>query len=148
VKGLGTPPLHREGYQRLVSVLLAVGGALLLLGGANVANLLMVRSISRRREHAVRRALGASPSRLLLLQLTETVLLASAGAALGVALAVWLKQFVAALLLPAVAARPEFSVPLDTRVLAMTLGVSIGCGLGRIPASRVWSQTHVGGRTE
>ena len=136
VKGLGTPPLHREGYQRLVSVLLAVGGALLLLGGANVANLLMVRSISRRREHAVRRALGASPSRLLLLQLTETVLLASAGAALGVALAVWLKQFVAALLLPAVAARPEFTVPLDTRVLAMTLGVSIGCGLaaGFLPA--------------
>ncbi len=136
VDGLGTPPLQRPGYQRLVSTLMAVAGALLLLGCANVANLLIVRSISRRREHAVRRALGASPGRLLLLQLTETVLLAVAGAALGVALAVWLKQFVAALLLPAVAALPEFTVPLDTRVLALALGVSIGCGLvaGFLPA--------------
>jgi predicted permease len=49
---------------------------------------------------------------------------------------VWLKQFVATLLLPAVAARPDFTVPLDMRVLAMALGVSVGCGLaaGLVPA--------------
>jgi predicted permease len=136
VEGLGTPPLQREGYRRLVSVLLAIGGALLLLGCANLANLLIVRSVSRRREHAVRRALGASGRRLVLLQLTETMLLAAAGAILGVVLAVWLKQLVAALLLPSVAERPELRVPLDTRVLTMTLGVSIGCGLvaGFLPA--------------
>jgi ABC-type antimicrobial peptide transport system permease subunit len=53
----------------------------------------------------VRLALGADRERLLLLQLTEAILLAAGGTALGVALAVWLNQFVAALLLPAVAAR-------------------------------------------
>lgn len=135
-EGLGPHVLQRESYRRLVSVLLAVGGALLLLGCANVANLLMVRSVSRRREHAVRLALGASPGRLLLLHLTEAVLLAAGGAALGVALAVWLKQFVATLLLPQIPQGPDFIVPLDTRVLAMALGVSIGCGLaaGFVPA--------------
>jgi putative ABC transport system permease protein len=134
--GLGPPVMQRERYQRLVRVLLAVGGALLLLGCANVANLLMVRSVSRRREHAVRLALGASPGRLLLLHLTEAVLLAAGGAALGVALAVWLKQFVATLLLPTIAAGRDLTVPLDTRVLAMALGVSIGTGLaaGFVPA--------------
>ena len=128
-EGLGPPVMERDRYRRLVSVLLAVGGALLLLGAANVANLLMVRSVNRRREHAVRLTLGASPGRLLLLHLTETMLLAAGGAALGVALAVWLKQFVAALLLPTIGAGPVLTVPLDVRVLAMTLGVSIGCGL-------------------
>jgi len=137
VEGLGTPILQRESYQRLVSVLLAIGGALLLLGCANVANLLMVRSVGRRREYAVRLALGAGRERLLLLQLTEAMLLAAGGTALGVALAVWLKQFVAALLLPAVAARSDFIVPLDMRVLAMALGVSVGCGFaaGFVPAA-------------
>jgi predicted permease len=136
VAGLGTAILQRENYQRLVSVLLAVGGALLLLGSANVANLLMARSIGRRREHTLRRALGASRSRLVLLQLTEALLLAAGGGALGIALAIWLKQFVAMLLLPAVAVGPHFTVPLDIRVLLMALAVSMGCGLaaGFVPA--------------
>jgi predicted permease len=135
-EGLGPPVMQRERYQRLVSILLAVGGALLLLGCANVANLLMVRSVNRRREHAVRLALGASPGRLLLLHFTEALLLAIGGAALGVAIAVWLKQFVVALLLPTVAGGPLLTVPLDLRVLAMTIGLSIGCGLaaGFVPA--------------
>lgn len=135
-EGLGPHVMQRERYRRLVAVLVVVGGALLLLGCANVANLLMVRSVNRRREHAVRLALGASPARLLLLHLTEALLLAAGGAALGVALAVWLKQFVAALLLPAVAAGRSLEVPLDLRVLSMTLGISVGCGLvaGFVPA--------------
>jgi predicted permease len=145
-EGLGPPVMQRESYQRQVSVLLAVGGALLLLGCANVANLLMVRSVSRRREHAMRLALGASPGRLVQLQLTEAMMLAAGGAALGVALAVWLKQFVGALLLPGLAAGPGFTVPLDTRVLAMALGTSIGCGLaaGLVPALLRARTTSVG----
>jgi predicted permease len=146
VEGLGTPILQRESYQRLVSVLVAIGGALAFLGCANVANLLMVRSVGRRREHAIRLALGAGRGRLLLLQLTEAMLLAAAGTGLGVALAVWLKQFVAALVLPAVAARPDFTVPLDTRVLAMALGVSVGCGIatGFMPAMYAARNTSAG----
>jgi predicted permease len=136
-EGLGPPVMQRERYRRLVSVLLTIAGALLLLGSANVANLLMVRSISRRRELRVRLMLGATPGRLLLLHFAEALLLAASGAALGVALAIWLKQFVATLLLPNLAPGPVLTVPLDMRVLAMTLAVAIGCGLaaGFVPAA-------------
>jgi predicted permease len=134
--GLGPHVLQRGSYRRLVTVLLAVGGALLLLGCANVANLLMVRSVRGQRERAVRLALGASRSRLVLLQLTESSLLTAAGATLGLGLALWLKGFITTLLLPGLAAGPSVDVPLDIRVLAMTFGVSVACGLaaGLVPA--------------
>ena len=109
---------------------------LLLLGCANVANLMIVRGVRGQRERAVRLALGASRGRLVMMQLTESVVLAIAGAALGVALAIGLKQFVATLLVPAVARWADFSVPLDLTVLALTVGVSVACGLvaGLMPA--------------
>jgi predicted permease len=90
----------------------------------------MVRSVRRQRERAVRLALGASRSRLVLLQLTESTLLTAAGATLGVGLALWLKGFITTLLLPGLAAGPRVDVPLDIRVLAMTFAVAVACGLG------------------
>jgi len=133
---LGPPVLQRAHYGELVRLLLWIGGALLVLGCANAANLLMMRGVRRRREHAVRLALGASRSRLVLLQLSETALLAFGGAAVGVALAWWLKQFMVALLFPEMPPDMTISVPIDLRVLAMTLGVSVACGLsaGLAPA--------------
>ena len=129
--------MQRAQYQSLVSNLLMVGGVLLLLGCANVANLLLSRGVRRQHELAVRLALGASRRRLVQQLLTESCVLALVGAAVGVGLALGLKQVIATLLLPGVAGSGlELDVPLDTRVLVATLGVSVTCGLlaGLLPA--------------
>jgi predicted permease len=135
--GLGPNEMERAQYQSLVRNLLMVGGVLLLLGCANVANLLLSRGVRRQHELAVRLALGASRRRLVQQLLTESCVLALVGAAIGVGLAFGLKQVIATLLLPGMAGSGRApDVPLDTRVLGATLGVSVACGLlaGLLPA--------------
>jgi predicted permease len=120
--GLGLPPLTRARMASVVHTLLAVALVLLALGCANVANLLVFRAARREHEIGVRRALGASRLRLLQLQLTESWLMASIGGAVGVGLALYLKQIIEQLLFP----KPPgmgFDVPIDLRVLGFTLGV-------------------------
>ena len=133
--GLGPRELQRQRYGELVRVLLAIGGALLLLGCANVANVLVVRGVRNGRDRAIRLALGASRARLIALQLTESGLLAAGGGLLGLLLAGWLKHLIVTLLFPGV---PDtyLEVPLDLRVLGFTLAVSLACGLvaGLAPA--------------
>ena len=133
--GLGPRELQRQRYAELVRVLLAIGGALLLLGCANVANVLVVRGVRNGRDRAIRLALGASRARLVALQLTESGLLAAGGGLLGLLFAVWLKQLIVTLLFPGV---PDnyLQVPLDLRVLGLTLTVSVACGVlaGLAPA--------------
>ena len=100
---------------------------LLLLGCANVANLLIFRAARREHEIAIRKALGASRSRLMQLQMMESWLLSVAGATLGLALAVYLKQLIEQLLFP----RPpgmSFTVPMDMRVLGLTVAVALATG--------------------
>jgi predicted permease len=113
----------------MVSVLLAIGAALLVLGCANVANVLMLRAVRTERDRAIRLALGASRARLVALQLTESAMLALSGALLGVVLAIWLKGLIVWLLFPGMPAGYELAVPIDERVLLMTLAVSMACGL-------------------
>ncbi len=101
--------------------------AVLLLACANVANLLLARSTARQREFAIRAALGAGPARLLRQTLTESVLLALAGGALGCA-------FAYALLRIFVAISPQGilhlnDATLDLRVLIFVLAVSIVSGV-------------------
>ena len=134
--GLGPSELQRSRYATNTRVLLLIGGTLLLLGCLNVANVLMVRSVRTGRDRAIRLALGASRGRLIMLQLTESGLLAAGGAVLGLLLAIWLKQLIIALLFPEISAAVELDVPLDLRVLGWTLAVSLGCGLlaGLAPA--------------
>jgi predicted permease len=135
--GLGPNEMQRAQYQSLVNSLLMVGGVLLLLGCANVANLLLSRGVRRQQELAVRLALGANRGRLVQQLLTESCVLAIVGAAVGAGLAFGLKEVIVSLLLPGVAGSGlALNVPLDTRVLVLTLGVSVVCGLvaGLLPA--------------
>jgi len=110
----------------------------LLIACANVANLLLVRASSRRKEIAVRLAVGASRRRLVKQLLTESVLLAAVGGALGVLFAFWIKD---GLLIVTDWGGRELAAlnpRLDLRVLGFTLGLSFLTGIifGILPALR------------
>jgi len=109
-------------------------GCLLLIGCTNVAGLLVARGIARRREFSLHLALGATRSRVIRRLLLESLLLAVAGGALGVALAIWLMRLVPALLPSGVL--PITEIAPDARVLAFALGASVLTGLlfGLAPA--------------
>ena len=117
-------------------VLLGAVSLVLLIACANIANLLLVRATERRRELGVRQALGAGRARLLLQQLSESVVLALAGGLAGYAIAVAsLRPFVA--VYPGGLARAE-EIVVDYRMLliAATLSVATGLVIGALPALR------------
>jgi predicted permease len=120
--------------QQLLLVLLAAVGFLLLIACANVANLLLARSMARSREFAIRAALGASQKRVMRQLLTESILLAGLGGALGLLLAYGATKVVLGTL-PGTLPRSS-EVSLDSRVLLFTLGVSLFAGIlfGLAPA--------------
>jgi predicted permease len=122
--------------QPYLVVLLAAVGFLLLIACANVAGLLLARAVRRSGEFAVRAALGASRVRLIRQLLTESVLLAGLGGALGLLLAFFGTKGIIGLF-PAALPRAS-EVSLDGRVLLFTLGVSLSGGIvfGLIPALR------------
>lgn len=117
-------------------MLLGAVGFVLLIACVNVGNLMLARASGRSREFAIRAALGASWWRLARQTLTESVLLAMAGGALGLFVAYWATQ--AALgLLPATLPRAQ-EVRIDYRVLLFALGISLLSGIlaGLAPALR------------
>jgi predicted permease len=127
---------------RAIWVLQAAVGFILLIGCANLANLAMARADSRRREFAVRTALGASRGRLLRQTMTEGLLLSICGGALGV----WLAHLgVKGLILAYPASVPRTSeIGIDVTVLLFALGVSMGTGLvfGLGPVAR-WASSDL-----
>jgi predicted permease len=127
----------RATYQTPVVTLMAIVALTLLIACANIANLMLARSAARRHEFSLRAALGASRFRLARTLITESVLLAALGAALGALFAWWGSRLLLAQL--STARRPVYlDAGLDWRLLVFTVVVTAATALlfGTVPALR------------
>lgn len=117
-------------------ILLGAIGLVVLMVCANIANLLLARADGRRKEMAIRQALGASPARLVRQALTESLLLALTGGAAGAVLAAWSLELLLKLSPHHIARLNETRI--DAGTLAFTLAVTVLAGLlfGVLPAWR------------
>ena len=120
-KGLGN---MREFFSKPLYVLLAMVGTLLLIACVNVANLFITRAAGRQREIAVRLALGATRASLVRLMMTESVLIAAAGGALGLILSDWIAALLVSLL-PFDNIGVAIRTSPDLRMLAFTAGLTL-----------------------
>ena len=116
-------------------VLLGAVGLVLFIACANLTNLFLARSSTRQRELAVRLALGAARWRLTRLLLVESLLLATAGAAVGLVIA-WLGLQVAGAIIPAQFQMLGLAASINVRVLGWSLALAVVCGflIGVLPA--------------
>jgi len=132
-----------DGYVRAASAgLLAAVGLVLLVACANVANMLLARASSRRRELAIRAAIGAGRGQIIRQLLSEGLVLAVGGGAAGTLLALWAAGFLQGLGTDVGPIPFDFQVSLDGRVLAFAIGVTLATAFifGLAPA---WSASRV-----
>lgn len=136
--GTGWSPLRGQ-FRRPLLLLMGVAGLVLLIACANVANLLLARATARRREIALRFAIGSGRGRIIRQLLTESVLLSSIGAAFGMAFAALASRLLVNLLS---SGRREaivnFDLAPDWHIVAFTSAVALGTGIlfGLLPALR------------
>jgi predicted permease len=131
----------RRDYTAALYALMAAVGVVLLIACANVANLLISRASARRKEIAIRMAIGAGRARLIRQLLTESLLLSSMGAVLGVLFAEWASRMLVRFL-DTSNSTVVLDLSIDLRVLAFTIAVAVATGIlfGLAPA---WQGTHV-----
>jgi predicted permease len=122
----------------VAALFLILAGLILLLACLNIANLFLARAMTRRREMALRAALGASKGRLIRQSLTETFVLALIGAALGMTLGTSISALASSLHIGVVGTHLQLSFGFNWRVFAYALGAALIAGfiVGLVPALR------------
>ncbi len=135
---------QRDDYTKAGALLAAMVAAVLLIACGNVANMLLARASGRRREVAIRLALGAARGQLVRQLLIESLLLALMAGGLGLLIAAWSRGLLVALRSPYLP--PGLDFGLDPRVLLFTLGLSLLTGLvfGLVPALQATRPELVG----
>jgi predicted permease len=129
----------RRDFAAPLFVLMAMVALVLLVACANIANLLLARGAARQREIAVRLSIGASCTRLIRQLLTESVLLSSVGAALGLLVAQWGSALLVRMAVGVKAGSAAIAAGVDSPVLIFTAALAVGTGIlfGLAPAFRM-----------
>ena len=119
-------------------ILLAAVGLLLLIACGNTANLLLVKGSARTRELAIRAAVGATRTRLLLQLLTESTLLSLLGGTAGILLAYWATSTIVAAAPDSLPRAAEIHLSAEVLAFAVIVALMTGIIVGVVPARRIW----------